>query len=68
MKKKTVLTLTNIDAFVGGSIDNGLFYFAGKLAPNITMQQAEKGIDTEIEKLKQLPQKIKKTTRESCAV
>ena len=43
---------TNIDAFVGGSIDNGLFYFAGKLAPNITMQQAEKGIDTEIEKLK----------------
>lgn len=43
---------TNIDAFVGGSIDNGLFYFAGKLAPNITMQQADKGIDTEIEKLK----------------
>ena len=43
---------TNIDAFVGGSIDNGLFYFAGKLAPNITMQQAEKGIDAEIEKLK----------------
>ncbi|MDG2164838.1 MAG: insulinase family protein [Flavobacteriales bacterium] len=43
---------TNIDAFVGGSIDNGLFYFAGKLAPNITMQQAEKAIDTEIEKLK----------------
>ena len=30
---------TNIDAFVGGSIDNGLFYFAGKLAPNITMQK-----------------------------
>ena len=43
---------TNIDAFVGGSIDNGLFYFAGKLAPNITMQEAEKGIDAEIEKLK----------------
>tara|TARA_B000000475_G_C16000537_1_gene448765 strand:+ start:602 stop:1837 length:1236 start_codon:yes stop_codon:yes gene_type:complete len=43
---------TNIDAFVGGSIDNGLFYFAGKLAQNITMQQAEKGIDAEIEKLK----------------
>ena len=43
---------TNIDAFVGGSIDRGLFYFAGKLAPNITMQEAEKGIDVEIEKLK----------------
>ena len=43
---------TNIDAFVGGSIDNGLFYFAGKLAQNVTMQQAEKGIDAEIEKLK----------------
>ena len=44
--------MPNIDAFVGGSIDNGLFYFAGKLAQNITMQQAEKGIDAEIEKLK----------------
>lgn len=43
---------TNIDAFVGGSIDSGLFYFAGKLAPNIKMQDAEKGIDDEIEKLK----------------
>ena len=43
---------TNIDAFVGGTVDSGLFYFAGKLAPNITMQEAEKGIDSEIEKLK----------------
>mgnify|MGYP001243850911 FL=1 len=43
---------TNIDAFVGGSIDNGLFYFAGKLAPNITMQEAERGMDAEINKLK----------------
>ena len=43
---------TNIDAFVSGSYDSGLFYFAGKLAPNITMQEAEKGIDAEIEKLK----------------
>ena len=43
---------TNIEAFVGGSMDRGLFYFAGKLAPNVTMQMAESGIDTEIEKLK----------------
>ena len=43
---------TNIEAFVGGSMDNGLFYFAGKLAPNVTMQMAESGIDAEIEKLK----------------
>ena len=39
-------------AFVGGELDESLFYFAGKLAPNITMQEAEKGIDAEIEKLK----------------
>jgi len=43
---------TNIDAFVGGSMDRGLFYLAGKLAPNVTMQKAESGIDAEIEKLK----------------
>ena len=43
---------TNIEAFVGGSMDRGLFYFAGKLAPNVTMQMAESGIDAEIEKLK----------------
>ena len=43
---------TNIDAFVGGSMDRGLFYLAGKLAPNVTMQKAENGIDAEIEKLK----------------
>ena len=43
---------TNIEAFVGGSMDRGLFYFAGKLASNVTMQKAESGIDAEIEKLK----------------
>ena len=43
---------TNIEAFIGGSMDRGLFYFAGKLAPNVTMQKAESGIDAEIEKLK----------------
>lgn len=43
---------TNIDAFVGGSMDSGLFYIAGKLAPNITMQEAENGINAEIDRLK----------------
>ena len=43
---------TEIDAFIGGELDEGLFYFAGKLAPNITMQAAEKGINSEIQKLK----------------
>ncbi len=43
---------SEIDAFVGGDLDPGLFYFAGKLAPGIDMHEAEKGIDTEIEKLK----------------
>ena len=43
---------SEIDAFVGGDLDPGLFYFAGKLAPGIDMHEAEKGIDTEMEKLK----------------
>lgn len=43
---------SDIDAFIGGELDQGLFYFAGKLAENISMEQAEAGIDAEIEKLK----------------
>jgi zinc protease len=43
---------TEIDAFVGGDLDEGLFYFGGKLADGVTMEQAEAGIDSETEKLK----------------
>lgn len=43
---------SDIDAFIGGELDEGLFYFAGKLTSGVSMEQAEAGIDSEIEKLK----------------
>ena len=43
---------SEVDAFVGGELDKGLFYIAGKLASGVTMIQAEAGIDAELEKLK----------------
>jgi len=42
---------SDIDAFVGGELDESLFYFAGKLNPGVTMEDAEAGIQTEIDKL-----------------
>ena len=43
---------SEVDAFVGGELDKGLLYIAGKLASGVTMIQAEAGIDAELEKLK----------------
>ena len=43
---------SEIDAFIGGDLDEGLFYVAGKLTSEVTMKQAEDGIDSELEKLK----------------
>jgi len=43
---------SEVDAFIGGDLDEGLFYVAGKLASGVTMEQAEDGIDSELEKLK----------------
>jgi len=43
---------SDIDAFIGGELDEGLFYFAGKLTPGVSMEDAEAGIDAEIGKLK----------------
>jgi zinc protease len=43
---------TDIDAFIGGDSDEGLFYFGGKLADGVSMEQAEAGINAETEKLK----------------
>ena len=42
--------VSEVDA-VGGELDKGLFYIAGKLT-GVTMIQAEAGIDAELEKLK----------------
>jgi zinc protease len=43
---------SDIDAYIGGELDEGLFYFAGKLTPGVSMEDAEAGIDAEIGKLK----------------
>ena len=43
---------SEINAFVLGDYDNGLFVATGKLLDGVTMQQAEKAIDGEFEKLK----------------
>ncbi|MFZ4400816.1 MAG: M16 family metallopeptidase [Bacteroidales bacterium] len=43
---------SEISAYHTGDIDNGLFVISGKLHNGITMEQAEMGIDNEIEKLK----------------
>jgi predicted Zn-dependent peptidase len=42
---------SDIDAFVGGELDESLFYFAGKLNPGVTMEDADAGIQSEIDKL-----------------
>lgn len=43
---------TEINAYLTGDIDNGLFVISGKLHEGISMQQAENAIDFELEKLK----------------
>ena len=42
---------TELDASVGGTLDCGLFYVRGKLAPNATVQQAQEAIDNELNRL-----------------
>lgn len=46
---------TEINAYITGDADEGLFIFTGKLSENTSMQQAETAIDAEIEKLKTIP-------------
>ncbi len=42
---------SDIDAFISGDRDPGLFYFAGKIASNVSIELAEQGIYDEINKL-----------------
>lgn len=42
---------SEVDAFVTGDIDTGLFIISGKLMDGIKMEEAEKGIDEQIEQL-----------------
>ena len=39
---------TELDASVGGTLDNGLFYVRGRLTPNATVEQAQQAIDHEL--------------------
>lgn len=50
VKEKKIFS--EIDAYVSGELDEGLFIFSGKPADGISLAEAEKAIDSEIEKLK----------------
>lgn len=54
LKKETKL-FTDIAAYITGSIDTGMFIITGKLAEGITYEEAEKGIQQELDKIKQSP-------------
>lgn len=43
---------SSIDAYISGSIDNGLFQIAGKTAPGVSLEEAEKAIWKELEAMK----------------
>ena len=43
---------TDVNAYVTGDLDKGLFVVSGKLVNGITMESAEQAIDAELEKLK----------------
>lgn len=44
---------SSVDAYITGSQDNGLFMFEGQLLDGVSMEDAEAGINKEIEKIKQ---------------
>ena len=46
---------TSIDAYISGSLDEGLLFVAGKPAAGVTLQQAEQAVWEEIAKLQQIP-------------
>ena len=42
----------SIDAYISGSIDAGMFYVVGKLAPGISLEEAESAVWQELEAMK----------------
>ena len=42
----------SVDAYISGSIDAGMFYVVGKLAPGITLEEAEAAVWQELEAMK----------------
>ncbi|MDO5570839.1 MAG: pitrilysin family protein [Bacteroidales bacterium] len=49
MEKKL---FSEVNAYISGSIDPGLFYLTGKPAPGISLEQADKALQEEVEILK----------------
>jgi len=43
---------SSVDAYISGSIDEGMFYIVGKVAPGVTLEEAEAAIWQELEALK----------------
>lgn len=46
---------SNMDAYITGNIDEGLFIFSGKLVEGVAMEAAEYALNTEIQKLENQP-------------
>ena len=44
--------LTSVDAYIAGSIDEGLFYITAKCNAGVSLEEAEKAIWVELEKIK----------------
>ncbi len=61
---KELKLFTEINAYVSGEMDPGLFIISGRLNEKVTMEQAEKGIDDEIKKL--LETKISEEELQKC--
>lgn len=53
VKQKQIFT--SIDSHISGSIDAGLFYISGKPNNGISLEEAEKAIEEELERLKNEP-------------
>jgi len=51
VKKKKLFS--DINAYMSGDIDKGLFIFSGKLIKGVRMEEAEAGIDEELSKMKE---------------
>lgn len=48
---QTKQVFTNIDAYISGSLDDGLFHITGKPAPGVTLEEAEAAIWKELNSL-----------------
>lgn len=46
---------TSIDAYISGSLDDGLLHITGKPASGVTLEQAEEAVWQELDKLKTVP-------------